>query len=211
MNKPATRAARSWVVWLLTDIALPQRPSYAPVTLPVGRWHFPQDYGSHPRVSHRVVVRHRLARDAAGEPLGFQITFFRTKPDIERQAIPVPSRRAQLLIAHCAISDPEARAALAGSAHSPRRHGARRGRRRATRMSGSTRWSLQTRVAGYVARIDAEDFSLDLELSETQASLINGDAGVSRKGPAPQAASYYYSLPHMQVAGTISRKGSGDR
>ena len=33
---------------------------------------------------------------------------------------------------------------------------------------------------------------------------------MSRKGPAPQAASYYYSLPHMAVAGTISRNGSAD-
>ena len=64
------------------------------------------------------------------------------------------------------------------------------------------------------ANIDAEDFSLDLELTETQPPLLNGNAGVSRKGPPPQAASYYYSLPHMQVAGRISPPGqrrSGDR
>ncbi len=42
-------------------------------------------------------------------------------------------------------------------------------------------------------------------------SLLNGNAGVSRKGPAAAAASYYYSLPHMRVAGTITRQGSADR
>ena len=37
--------------------------------------------------------------------------------------------------------------------------------------------------------------------------LLNGEAGVSRKGPQEQSASYYYSLPHLQVAGAISRQG----
>ena len=41
--------------------------------------------------------------------------------------------------------------------------------------------------------------------------LINGRSGVSQKGPAPQAASYYYSLPHLRVAGSISRGGRQDR
>jgi predicted secreted hydrolase len=40
---------------------------------------------------------------------------------------------------------------------------------------------------------------------------LNGAAGLSRKGPTASAASYYYSLPHLRVAGAISRKGSSDR
>jgi predicted secreted hydrolase len=59
--------------------------------------------------------------------------------------------------------------------------------------------------------IDADEFSFELALSETQSALINGDGGVSRKGPEPQAASYYYSLPHMRVAGIISRSGAKDQ
>jgi len=62
----------------------------------------------------------------------------------------------------------------------------------------------------YAAKIAAEDFSIDLQLSETQPPLLNGTAGFSRKGPEMSAASYYYSVPHLKVAGMISRKGSTD-
>ncbi len=59
----------------------------------------------------------------------------------------------------------------------------------------------------YTADIDADEFSLHLNLAGTQPPLLNGDSGMSRKGPAPQAASYYYSLPHLSVTGTIARNG----
>jgi predicted secreted hydrolase len=35
--------------------------------------------------------------------------------------------------------------------------------------------------------------------------MQNGAAGFSRKGTAADAASYYYSLPHLRVAGSIMR------
>jgi len=45
-------------------------------------------------------------------------------------------------------------------------------------------WSLKRGAAAYTAKIDAEDFTVDLTLFETQALLLNGDSGVSRKGPS---------------------------
>ena len=75
------------------------------------------------------------------------------------------------------------------------------------------RWSLKRNPtsAAYGAKLAAEDFSLDLTLIETQGILLHGDAGVSRKGPAPEAASYYYSLPHLKVGGAVTRRRSTDR
>jgi predicted secreted hydrolase len=72
-------------------------------------------------------------------------------------------------------------------------------------------WSLQRDATAYTAKIHAEDFSISLTLGETQAALLNGASGVSRKGPSPKAASYYYSLPHLRVAGAITRQGGADR
>ena len=69
-------------------------------------------------------------------------------------------------------------------------------------------WSLRHASGAYDTVIEAEDFALRLHMVETQSVLINGTAGVSRKGPDAQAASYYYSLPHLAVTGEISRKGS---
>jgi predicted secreted hydrolase len=115
-----------------------------------------------------------------------------------------------LLVAHCAISDPKR-----GRLWQDQRI-RRAGLGLAYAAEGDTqvaieRWSLKHEGQSYTASIDAEDFSFDLILSPTQSALINGDAGVSRKGPLPQAASYYYSIPHLQVAGNISRQGTQSR
>jgi predicted secreted hydrolase len=170
---------------------------------------FPEDLGSHPQFrTEWWYVTGWLATES-GESLGFQITFFRTKPDIDPDN---PSHFAprQIIVAHCALSDPKRgtlwqdqkiRRAALGLADA---------------MEGDTQvwvdqWSLKRAAQTYIAKVAAEDFSFDLALSETQAALINGEDGVSRKGPQPQAASYYYSLPHMRVTGTISRQGRPSR
>jgi len=169
---------------------------------------FPADYGSHPQFrTEWWYVTGWLTTDH-GEALGFQITFFRTKPDIDERN---PSSFAphQLLIAHCAISDP-----THGRLWQDQRI-RRAGFGLADAATGDAhvwidRWSLNHHAAAYTAKIAAEEFSFDLTLAETQPILLNGASGVSRKGPAEQAASYYYSLPHMRAAGTVSRQGATD-
>jgi predicted secreted hydrolase len=184
--------------------AIAAAATYAPVT--AGRpLTFPQDLGSHPQFRTEWWYVTGWLTTQQGESLGFQITFFRTKPDIDAKN---PSAFAphQLMVAHCALSDPQ--------------HGRlwqdqrirRAGMGLADAAEGNTdvwieHWSLKKDAHAYVAKIAADDFSLDLALSETQAVLINGEAGVSRKGPQEQSASYYYSLPHLRVAGAISRQG----
>ena len=182
--------------------------SYAPVTAghPL---RFPEDLGSHPQFrTEWWYVTGWLATEQ-GESLGFQITFFRTKPEIDTNN-PSDFTPRQIIVAHCALSDPKR-----GTLWQDQKI-----RRAALGLAGAAqgdthvwidRWSLQRTEQSYFAKIDAENFSFDLELSETQAILINGEDGVSRKGPQPQAASYYYSLPHMRVAGSISRQGRTSR
>jgi predicted secreted hydrolase len=182
--------------------------AYAPVT--VGHpLTFPDDLGSHPQFRTEWWYVTGWLTTEGGEDLGFQITFFRTKPDIDADN---PSHFAprQIIVAHCALSDPK--------------HGTlwqdQKIRRAALGLAGAAesdtqvwidQWSLKRTAQTYIAKIAAEDFSFDLALSETQPVLINGEDGVSRKGPQPQAASYYYSMPHMRVTGTISRQGHPSR
>jgi len=183
-------------------------PSYSPVTAdrPLV---FPADYGSHPQFRTEWWYVTGWLTTEHGEPLGFQITFFRAKRDIDENN-PSAFTPHQLLIAHCAISDPKR-----GRLWQDQRI-RRAGMGLAEAATGDTdvwidHWSLKRDATAYTAKIDAEDFTFDLTLPETQPVLLNGDSGVSRKGPSPQAASYYYSLPHLHVAGAITRQGSADR
>lgn len=181
---------------------------YAPVT--TGRSiTFPADYGSHPEFRTEWWYVTGWLRTSGGETLGFQVTFFRTKPAID-EANPSDLAARQLLIAHCALSDPER-----GRLWQDQRI-RRAGLGLAGAMEGDThvwlnQWSLERQGAVYATTIAAEDFTLDLRLTPTQPPLLNGDAGVSRKGPAVQSASYYYSLPHVAVSGAIVRHGNNDR
>jgi predicted secreted hydrolase len=57
------------------------------------------------------------------------------------------------------------------------------------------------------AQVRAEGFAMDLRFASTQPVLLQGDAGLSRKGPDPQQTSFYYSLPQLQVSGTLTLQG----
>lgn len=181
---------------------------YADVT-PGRSLTFPRDLGSHPdfRTEWWYVTGWLATED--GEPLGFQITFFRTKPNIDA-ANPSAFAPRQLLIAHCALSDPKL-----GRLWQDQRI-RRAGLGLAEAAENDARmwiddWSLTHEADRYVAQVAAADFRLMLTLVETQPVLLNGVAGFSRKGPSPEAASYYYSLPHLRVSGEVQRGARSSR
>jgi len=180
---------------------------YAPVN-PGQPLVFPADYGSHPRFRTEWWYVTGWLQTADGAPLGFQITFFRTRPDIWRQN-PSAFTPRQVLIAHCAISDPR-RGRLW---HAERIE--RAGFGLAGADSGDTRvwiggWSLVRSAGTYRSRAAGARFSFDLEFSPTQPPMLNGAGGYSRKGPDASAASYYYSIPHLRVSGRVTRAGRSD-
>jgi predicted secreted hydrolase len=166
---------------------------------------FPQDYGSHPAFRNEWWYITGWLRDAGGNAAGFQVTFFRNRP---RVAEDNASRFAprQLLFAHAALADPrygrlrhDQRAARAGFDIAAAREGI-------TDVSIGD-WSLQQSEGSYRARIAARDFRLDLRFVPTQAVLLQGEAGVSRKAPSPRQASYYYSQPRA-VTGQVAAVGN---
>ncbi len=197
------RRMAAWLSLVCLGVsALYAASPYAPV-VPGKPLVFPADYGSHPEFRTEWWYVTGWLTTSDGQPLGFQITFFRTKPDIAEDN-PSAFSPHQLLIAHCAISDPKR-----GRLWQDQRI-RRAGMGLADATVGDTSvyiegWSLRRDAVGYTAKIDAEDFALDLAFMETQALMQNGDAGVSRKGPAADAASYYYSLPHLRVSGRVTR------
>ncbi len=205
---------RRTLVWLASFFAAPtgavpstnHQPPATPFAkvVPGYKLRFPHDEGSHPdfRIEWWYVTGWL---EDAGKPLGFQVTFFRARPELKHDN---PSRFAprQILIAHAAISDPGRGRLL----HDQR--AARAGFGLAEAAEGRTQvwidgWRLLQSGSSYQARIDAPDFSLDLALAATQPPLLQGDNGYSRKGPGPASASHYYSLPHLRVSGTVTHSG----
>ena len=195
---------RAWLqrmagILLLPATTISAQAQFAPV-VPGRTLRFPEDEGSHPdfRTEWWYVTGWL---NAATSPLGFQITFFRTRPHPDSGN---PSRfdPKEILIAHAALSD---------ARHGRLRHAQRISRSGFGLAAADTRmmdvrlddWSLTTRDGAYTARIPADDLELELRLTRTQPPLPQGENGYSRKGPQPASASYYYSLPHLSVEGRV--------
>ena len=173
--------------------------------LPAKALTFPRDYGSHPdfRTEWWYVTGH--ARSAQRE-FGFQVTFFRSKVD-GTQGMTSKFAAKQLIFAHAAVTDVQGKKLL----HDQRI--AREGFEVATADAADTNvrlgeWSLKREAPGYGALLAGPDFKLALALTPTQPVLLQGDKGLSRKGPEEKQASYYYSEPHLTTEGIITLNGT---
>ena len=168
---------------------------------------FPRDYGSHPDFNIEWwYVTGQV--DAAGAPLGFQLTFFRARHDTRSEGRFAPR---QILFAHAAIADPRERRLLHAEA------AARAGFADAYASEDDTalrlhRWRMvRERDGTYRIAVPASNaaqpFAFVLKLAPTAPVLLEGDRGYSRKGPSAAQASYYYSQPQLAVAGSITLHG----
>jgi predicted secreted hydrolase len=198
------RAALIVAGGLLATAALPA-PDY-PVVRPGVPIRLPADHGAHPAYRTEWWYVTGWLDVPGGPPLGFQVTFFRSRPPI---APGNPSRFApdQILFAHAALSDPATRRLR----HDQR--AARAGFGLAQAATGNTDiaiddWTLRRGADGvFRTRVGGRDFALRLDFTSTQPPLPQGDAGYSRKGPLPTQASHYFSLPHLRVTGSVVRDG----
>jgi len=173
-------------------------------SLPALKLEFPRDHGAHPglRTEWWYITGH--ARGGERE-FGFQVTFFRTRVDVAQT---MTSRFAakQLVFAHAALTDVQGRKLL----HDQRI--AREGFEVAVAAQGDARvrlrdWSLEHRSDAWHARLPSSDFALDLQFTPSQPILLQGREGLSRKGPRPEQASYYYSLPQLEARGAVTLRG----
>jgi predicted secreted hydrolase len=169
--------------------------------LPPAHLQFPRDFGAHPELrTEWWYVTGSLT--AGAREFGFQVTFFRTRVDA---AQPLQSKFAakQLVFAHAALTDVQGRKLW----HDQRI--ARAGFDIAYARPGDTDvrlhdWSLRRARDGYRAQVAARDFALQLRCATTQPVLLQGDQGLSRKGPLASEASYYYSEPQLAVSGAVT-------
>lgn len=168
---------------------------------------FPRDHSSHPgSATEWWYLTGQVRADSA--LWGFQITFFRSRVDSAADLRSAFAAR-QLLFAHAALTDLRDRRQW----HDQRIARSGFGIAEASEEDTAIRlqdWSLvrhDTEPSGhsrYRIMAPAQGFALQLEATSTQPVLLQGEQGLSRKGPEPTQTSWYVSQPQLAVTGSIT-------
>ncbi|MDP2820070.1 MAG: lipocalin-like domain-containing protein [Polaromonas sp.] len=174
------------------------------LALPAKPLQFPRDFGAHP--DFRTEWWYITGFASAGtRTFGFQLTFFRSRVD-GTQAMTSKFAAKQLIFAHAAITDVRGNKLW----HDQRiaREGFDIASASMQAMALKLRdWTLQSQGTTHTARLPAADFALNLQFTDTQPVLLQGQQGLSRKGPDDKQASYYYSRPQLATRGSLQLKG----
>jgi predicted secreted hydrolase len=198
-------AALLAIVTIARAADVPQLPSYPEMRSDVVM-HFPADHGAHPDFRTEWWYITGWLDTADGQALGFQVTFFRTRPATDEKN-PSAFAAKQILFAHAALSDPSVGHLL----HDQRVARAGFGLAQASTTDMDVvldDWTLKRESNDRIhTKAGAKDFTLDLNFTPTQPIMLQGENGYSRKGPLVTEASHYYSMPHMTISGTVERGG----
>ena len=197
---PSHPSRRQWLTGALAGLAGWRSSALA---LPAQTLRFPRDRGAHPdfKTEWWYVTGHALS---GARPFGFQLTFFRSRV-AQTQDMTSKFAAKQLLFAHAAITDVDGKKLW----HDQRiaRDGFGVAQTSETDMQIKLRdWRLQSQGNRYQADLAADDLGLKLQFTETQPVLLQGQQGLSRKGPDEKQASYYYSQPQLATTGSLRIK-----
>lgn len=175
----------------------------------VREFSFPGDHGPHPGFRSEWWYITAVLKDTGGREFGVQYTLF-------RQALtPTPTgdgpwHSGQAYMAHVAVTDVDSGRHLHDQRF-VRGHPELAG---VTTADGFRAWlenwvlqGLTVDAHQFDLRLQAPTtrFDLDLVLRQQQPIVLQGDAGLSHKGAG--SASYYYSMPRMQISGEIVLDG----
>ncbi|MGH9392685.1 MAG: lipocalin-like domain-containing protein [Terriglobales bacterium] len=168
------------------------------IAVPGYRWHFPQDDYAHANFASEWWYFTGNLAAADGRRFGFELTFFRFSP------APATALERQLYFAHFTITDIDGRR-FEFDTRARRGNWAQAGIARDAH--GFHLWSENWRAdfdASGPRHLQAAWGGMRLDLALTPgARMLNGVEGWSQKGSAPGEASYYYSYPHLQAAGSV--------
>lgn len=184
---------------------------------------FPEDLGAHESFKTEWWYYTGNLKTKTGRHFGFQLTFFRQALDCEERLgnLPVEDgsawRTRQLYFAHFAVTDTQNR----------KFYSAQRMNRGSLGIAGVQSapfkawiddWqALQVKAKADTLRLTARaraenqpaapEFAIHLTLTRQKPVILQGDRGLSRKGPGPSDASHYYSFPGMAAQGIVSVSG----
>jgi predicted secreted hydrolase len=165
-------------------------------------WSFPRDHGAHPEFRTEWWYFTGNLRDGSGNRYGYQLTFFRQGIRLKPANPGNPWSLRDLYPAHFAVTDV--------------RNGSFRFAEQVTRsgpgLSGAATdgmnvwnlgWSARMQGGAIVLRASHEGMELSLELEPRKQLVLQGEKGLSRKGPGKGQASWYYSFTNLATRGTI--------
>ncbi len=180
------------------------------VALPGYHYEFPRDHFSHPDYQSEWWYYTGNLRAADGHRFGFELTFFRQALQLTKEEAASSDdtwRPDQIYIAHLALSDIDGqkfyhteRLNRAG----PGLAGAGIAQQRYWNGNWQVRWvSLVSGEQELQAVTDR--FTLKLDLKPEKPFVINGQNGISQKGPKPGEASHYISFTRLRAAGELKQ------
>jgi len=179
---------------------------------------WPADHGPHPdfRIEWWYATGNLRATNGSGRRFGYQFTIFRTAlaPDTGQTRRASAWATRQLYMAHVTLSDLDAgrfyhresfqrgAVGLAGAQADPLRVWLGPNELR----GGST--PADDGVPPLAIRAVADGGArYDLRLRSTRPPVLQGDRGLSAKGPEPGNASFYYSLTRLATSGVVTVGG----
>jgi predicted secreted hydrolase len=202
-EKMKTRRIPAFVITMALLICLPAfaadewKQAAGPRT-----WSFPRDHGAHSEFRTEWWYFTGNLHDGEGNRYGYQLTFFRQGVRLKPANPGNPWSLRDLYPAHFAVTDV--------------RNGGFRFAEQITRsgpgLSGAAAdgmnvwnlgWSARMRGGSIILRAGHEGTELSLELKPRKPLILQGDIGLSRKGPGEGQASYYYSFTDLATTGTI--------
>lgn len=186
---------------------LPSRPERN-FALADEKWNFkfPRDLGAHPQFQTEWWYYTGNLFDQNGRQFGYQLTFFRRAINPE----PLTERTSnwatnQVYLAHFTITDvlqkqhyqkeiiSRGALGLAGVQLNP------------DFQVNLFDWTIrQIGEYQYELKAESEGFSIQLMLTDQKGIILNGDQGLSKKGPEIGNASYYFSQTRLDSTGIVT-------
>lgn len=176
---------------------------------------FPTDHGPHPGFRTEWWYFTGNLSGPEGEAYGFHLTFFRSalRPPAARSEGDSAWRADDLYMAHFALADERG----------GRFRHAERFARAAIGLAGAESAPLRVWLEDWSAAAEPDagpegipplrlraregSLALDLRLERGKPPVLQGDRGLSQKGPEPGNASHYYSLTRLPARGTLALDG----
>ncbi|HEY7303189.1 MAG TPA: lipocalin-like domain-containing protein [Bryobacteraceae bacterium] len=175
-------------------------------------YEFPRDYFNHENYQTEWWYYTGNVHSPDGHRYGFELTFFRQAVQLSEEVFVSEDdvwRPDQLYLAHLALTDIDAGTFY----HTERLNrggpglaGISTNQRRYWNGNWQVRWSsLATGHQQLQAVCDA--FTLALNLKPNKHAVVQGEDGLTRKGPLPGQASHYISFTRIAAEGQLNRNG----